>query len=137
MLSRFKVVSLASAAALVMGLLAGLIGAAASTPEMLRDGWHWSDAKFLLVFATYNFVLGLLPGLVAHSLLARLRLTGLGPYLVAAALIGGGWCIAIPLSVVGWAYVLPCALVGTATFWAVRRPDRADANPTTVGMRAA
>jgi len=136
MLCRFKALSVASVAALVVGLLAGLIGLAASTPETYWDGWHWSDTKLLLAFATYNVVLGLIPGLVAHSLLAKFRLTGVGPYLGAAALIGGSWCIAMPLSFV-WAYVLPCALAGTATFWVVRRPDRADATAAKEGIRAA
>lgn len=137
MFSKFKALSLASAAALFVGLLAGLVGAVATTPDMLRHGLRWDDAKFLLVFAAYNLALGLVPGLVAHTLLVRLKLTGLVPYLVAAALIGSGWCIAIPLSVVGWAYVLPCALVGTATFWTLRRPDRSDPSPASTGIQAA
>jgi cell division protein FtsW (lipid II flippase) len=75
--------------------------------------------------------------LAAHALLVRLRLTGIFPYLVTAALIGGSWCIVMTLSAVGWAYVVPCALVGTATFWAIRRPDRLAGNHTAAGTRAA
>jgi len=124
MLSSIGAFILASVAALVVGVIAGLVGMAAMSPGLLGNLWHWSDAKPLMLLASYNFMLGLLPGLLAHSLMARLRLTGLIPYLASASLIGSFWCIVIRLSAVGWAYVLPSALFGTATFWALRRPDR-------------
>ena len=120
----YKRLAAASAVALIAGLLAGLAASAATMVGELNGGWDWGDfGRLLLVFAAYNFVLGLLPGLAAHIVLVRLKLTGIAPYLGVAALIGIIWCIVIPFAIAGQAYVLTSALVGTASFWLVRRPD--------------
>lgn len=127
---RYNRLIIASSIALVSGVMGGALAAAVTTPDHVSYGdWRtwacWEPyARMLLTFAVCNFVLGLLPGLCAHILLVRLRLTGASPYLVTAALIGMFWCAVLGVSVTGFSYILASSLVGTACFWLVRRPDK-------------
>lgn len=128
MSSNYMRLAIASAVALIVGLLAGFgaglafsisrVGPLEGTFLDWRIGW------LLMVFGGYNFILGLVPGPIAHIVLVRMKLTGIIPYLVSAALIGVIWCIALALPTTLQVYAVTCALVGTTAFWLVRRPDR-------------
>lgn len=86
---------------------------------------YWDGALgSTLVIAGYVAVLGLVPGLLLHTLFVHLRWRALWQYLSAALSLGAAWCAIFHFVGSFVAAVIAAAILGTAVFWMLRRPDK-------------
>lgn len=102
---------------------------AAQSLAGLMQPRNWAGGlRFALVVGLFVVPMGLIPGLLLHTLFVRLHWLNLWQYLVAALLLGGAWCaVFYAQSGVGGAFmggIIAAAMLGTASFWLLRRPDQ-------------
>jgi hypothetical protein len=125
---------LASLVAVVAGAIAGGLALAGLHPDAhYRDPAWWAAGVAVgFMFLLYAIPLGLLPGLLLHTLLLRLGWTSVWQYIAGATLVGVFWCVVTRLTlllvtpVLG--YILASSIIGTVAFWIARRPDKQPAS---------
>jgi hypothetical protein len=123
---------LALSVAVVTGAIAGGLALGVLIPDasQFEPAWWVGSVGFGFVLLCFAIPLGLLPGLLLHALLLRLRWTYFWQYIAGGMLVGIFWCavtcltIHMPVLTPVFGYILTSSIVGTAAFWVARRPDK-------------